>query len=127
MTSQQYDLNTRLGKFETYIINLKMCANYQPIVLRYLVNFKEATKDHLVHTLEANNKFTRLDLEDKKRIQYFKTVPVYKVLLNHNEKFVKQNSKGNFYLDLDLSTKDKEYFEKILTSKVRQINERLNK
>lgn len=123
MSDQTYSLQTRLGKFEHYISNLNLNANYQPIVIRYLINNSTANKTQLALTLANNNRNIKAGLNDQKRLAYFKTVPVYRVLINHDEKFIKQDKDNNYYLDLELSKKDLEYFEKLLTKIIHKVNE----
>jgi len=123
MSDQTYSLQSRLGKFEHYLNHLSMNANYQPIVIRYLINYKTANKTQLALTLANNNRNIKAGLNDKKRLAYFKTVPVFRVLINHDDKFIKQDKENNYYLDLELSKTDLEYFEKLLTKIIHNINE----
>ncbi|NIQ14303.1 MAG: hypothetical protein GTO02_07835 [Candidatus Dadabacteria bacterium] len=117
------NLNTLNGKFENYILTLNMRANYQPVILRALLDGRKQNKTELANRLLNANPNIKKNLTHEKRIKYFKHVPVWHVLKNHLESFVKVDTENKYYLDLELSKDEIQYFEKLLTIQIRKINE----
>ena len=107
-------MNNRLKKFEAYILKLNMNANYQPVVLKYLVDVQTASKDQIALVLQQANK------KKRESLQFFKHVPVYTVLLGHKERFVKLDSQGDYYIGLKMSGNDRNYFCKLLARTIRK-------
>ncbi len=120
----KYDnLNKLTGIFENYILKLNLRANYQVVILRSLINKSIQTKTELANSLLNANPNIKKNLTHDNRIKYFKHVPVWHVLKNHVESFVKVDKNNNYFLDIPLSQSEKAHFEKLLTKQIHKINE----
>lgn len=77
-------------------------ANYQPVMLKKLLVENEhvpCTKKDIAIAISKQN------LGMKKDISFFMSIPVYEVLLN--KKLVKRDSFGAFFIDADLTPKQR--------------------
>ncbi len=109
-------MTNHLKKFESYIEGLNMNANYQPVVLRYLVkNDDYASREELAEVLRQNN------LDKKRTLGFFKSVPVFNVLLGHKENFISLDVHGNFHLTVGykMTKANRKHFVNLLNKVIR--------